>query len=241
MDTQVWTPQLVEELMFREFIKKEDVSSLLPPAPSCETASYVDRYEQTTKILYAYIRNGPLTALTSQNVNSSLANKHYNFTPSKATSRAVPPKTVEVQRTQRTPTPKPPSRTASLHKNDTPQSSQPYPRNKRQRVEWPSDVPQNDKLKSNSRSKVAPFTAIRCAAQEGVDPDFLFVQNPGELPLERIFSSYKNALRSVQSVRNASGNWTEDTFSTYEENLYKTEMGYDKNGLGPSQCQMKPN
>ncbi|EPY35688.1 chromosomal passenger protein [Strigomonas culicis] len=132
----------------------------------------------------------------------------------------------------RTPTPKQNSRAPSLHKGGS--SASPIVQRKKQKVEWPSDVPINNALKTNSRSKVAHLTAARVAAQEGVDPDLIFTQNSGELPLHRIFAAFPKALRAIQATRNASGDWRADTFTEEEEQLYKKELKYTT--LGPSQC-----
>lgn len=236
-DNSVWSPQLVEELMFRQYIKSEDVSRMVPPAPKVSNGNFLDTYSQSTKILFDYVRNGPVAALASQNVNTA-AGKHYGMTPVKpfagrpANVRPPVESATAARALARAPTPSG-SRAASATKLGSTSSPPPASR-KRAKVEWPAQVPTNDALKSNSRSKVAPVTAKRALAQQAVDPDLIFAQNEGELPLNAIFAQYPKALKAVSAVRNASGDWRTDTFSAEEEQLYKKELGFTY--LGPSQC-----
>ncbi|CAJ1032336.1 hypothetical protein Q4I30_006146 [Leishmania utingensis] len=237
MEAMVWTPDVVEDLLFRQFIKDEDISRQLPPAPQVSSENFLEKYDQATKILFSYVRNGPVSALASQNVNTAAIGKHGGGTPLKgfvgrtpATKPAPPESSRSFARTA-TPTPAPTSRAPSVQKANT---SPPPPTKKRQRVEWPTDVPTNQMLKSNSRSKVAHLTAKRVAAQQGVDPDLIFTQNFGDLPLSVIFAPYPKALKSVSAVRNASGDWRTDAFTVEEEAAYKNDLGYVH--CGPSQC-----
>ncbi|CCW61503.1 unnamed protein product [Phytomonas sp. EM1] len=236
MEETVWTPQIVEELLFRQFIKNEDISQLLPPPPKFSNENFLEQYDQATKMLFSYVRSGPTTALSPQNVNTA-AGKHYHMTPSKPFMGS------------RTPTPKPAMEVQRIHAQmpivdlgSTPYapkvaSSPTPPQHKRAKVEWPASVPTNNMLKSNSRSKVAPLTVKRVAAQQSVDPDLIFNQNTEELPLSIIFAQYPKALKSISAVRNASGDWRADTFTQEEEQLYKRELGFEF--LGPSQCSYK--
>ncbi|KAK7195390.1 chromosomal passenger protein [Novymonas esmeraldas] len=237
MEAVAWTPDVVEDLLFRQFIKDEDVSRHLPPAPQVSSENFLEKYDQATKILFSYVRNGPVSALASQNVNT--AGKYGGATPLKGfvgrtpATKPVPPEPSRSFTRTATPAPAPTSRAPSAHK--APTGSPPPPvRPKRPRVEWPADVPTNQMLKSNSRSKVAHLTAKRVAAQKGVDPDLLFTQNAGDLPLSSIFAPYPKALKSVSSVRNDSGDWRTDAFTTEEEDSYKSDLGYVH--CGPSQC-----
>lgn len=225
----MWTPDLVEELLFRQFIKNEDVAGMLPPAPQVSDENYLERFDKATRVLFSYVRNGPVASLASQNVNT-IASKHYNVTPSKPFLARTPAgaKPPPDPRQARTPTPKM-SRAPSATK-----SGATSPQWKRVRIDWPSNVPTNNALKSNSRSKVAPLTAKRVAAQENIDPDLIFAQNPGDLPLNAIFAQYPKSLKSIAAMRNATGDWRTDTFNTEEELLYKRELGFQY--VGPSQC-----
>lgn len=249
MDTAVWTPKTVEELLFRQFIQDEDVTQLLPPPPKATSEGFLEKYDQATKILFSYVRNGPVSALASQNVNTA-AGKYGGVTPAKAfvgrtpATRPVPPDTTAkaFSRTA-SPTPPlsqplpPPSTHASSPAPPAPKSAADSPqanRVKRPRVEWPLNVPTNAMLKSNSRSKVAHLTAKRVLAQQGVDPDLIFMQNSGDLPLNAIFAPFPKALRNVAAVRNASGDWRADAFTVEEEDAYKSDLGYTT--CGPSQC-----
>lgn len=246
MDTAAWTPKTVEDLLFRQFIQDEDVTRLLPPPPKVSSENFLDKYDQATKILFSYVRNGPVSALASQNVNTA-AGKYGGVTPMKAfvgrtpATKPVPSEpTKNFSRTaspvptqSQTPPPAPPTSTTPPPSKSTMDSPQAY-RVKRQRVEWPLNVPTNQMLKSNSRSKVAHLTAKRVAAQQGVDPDLIFMQNSGDLPLNAIFAPFPKALRSVAAVRNASGDWRADAFTVEEEDAYKSDLGYTT--CGPSQC-----
>ncbi|ESL09603.1 hypothetical protein TRSC58_02674 [Trypanosoma rangeli SC58] len=247
--TAAWSPQLVEELLFRQYIKGEDVSMLLPPPPALEPDQYMDKYEQSTKVLSSYVRNGPAAALSSQNVNTASriygatpVKGHTSFSrfanaPSAAAVPAVDPK-AQVNRTPNgkelssavvdSPIPTAPNALARQGKVPTPAQV------RKNRVEWPSSVPTNASLKSSSRSKVAHLTAKRVAAQETVDPDLIFAQNSGELPLHAIFAKFPKALDTLAAIRGASGDWRNDTFTTEEENQYKRELGFVH--VGPSQC-----
>ncbi|EAN97126.1 putative chromosomal passenger protein [Trypanosoma cruzi] len=247
--TATWSPQLVEELLFRQYIKGEDVSMLLPPPPALAVDQYMEKYEQSTKMMSSYVRNGLTATLTSQNVNT--ASRIYGATPVKghasfsraanapltATDSSVDP------RAQLKCTPSAKELPSSVLDSPVPAAANAAARQanaspsayvRRNRVEWPSSVPSNASLKSSSRSKVAHLTAKRVAAQETVDPDLVFAQNPGELPLHAIFASFPKALDSLAAIRGASGDWRNDTFNTEEESQYKRDLGFVH--LGPSQC-----
>ncbi|KEG15477.1 putative chromosomal passenger protein [Trypanosoma grayi] len=244
-----WSSQLVEELLFRQYIKGEDVSMLLPPPPTLSVDLYMEKYDQCTKMLSSYVRNGPNAALTSQNVNT--ASKLYGATPVKGQNSfsrtANQPQTAVLAaadtRAQvcRTPNGKDMSSAAvdspiPVAPNTAARqgSVSPFAQLRKNRTEWPSSVPTNASLKSTSRSKVAHLTAKRVAAQECVDPDLIFAQNPEELPLHAIFAKYPKALESLAAVRGGSGDWRNDTFTVEEENQYKRELGFVH--VGPSQC-----
>lgn len=244
MDTATWTPRTVEELLFRQYIQDEDVSRLLPPPPKVSSENFLEKYDQATKILFSYVRNGPVSALASQNVNTAAGSKYGGSAAVKAfvgrtpaTKPLPPPEPAKAFSRTATPTPPPPTSTAAPSAMSPPKSGADSPqayRLKRQRVEWPLSVPTNQMLKSNSRSKVAHLTAKRVAAQQGVDPDLIFMQNSGDLPLDTIFAPFPKALRSVAAVRNASGDWRADAFTVEEEDAYKNDLGYTTRG--PSQC-----
>ncbi|AAZ12040.1 chromosomal passenger protein [Trypanosoma equiperdum] len=249
-----WNAKLVEELLFRQYEKGEDVSMLLPPPPALSVDQYLKEYEQSTKVLFAYVRNGPANALTPQNINNP---RMYGGTPTKGSS--------SMQRTgnqggatcattssssacgvdskaqmQRHPRGLDGSQSAApslpLTAGDAAagQGSMAPPEHIRKRIEWPATVPTNSALKSNSRSRVANLTTKRVAAQERVDPDLIFMQNPEELPLHTIFAKYPKAVESIAALRGGSGDWREDTFTEEEEILYKRELRYSH--MGPSQC-----
>ncbi|KAG5496813.1 hypothetical protein JIQ42_03647 [Leishmania sp. Namibia] len=238
MEAVAWTPDVVEDLLFRQFIKDEDISRLLPPTPQVSSENFLEKYDQATKILFSYVRNGPVSALASQNVNTASGGKYGGATPVKGfvgrtpAAKPAPPESSRSFARTVTPAPAPSNRAPSVQKGNI--SSPQVAKTKRQRVEWPADVPTNQLLKSNSRSKVAHLTAKRVAAQQSVDPDLIFAQNCGDLPLNVIFAPYPKALKSVSAVRNASGDWRTDTFTAEEEASYKNDLGYVH--CGPSQC-----
>eukprot|EP00796_Vickermania_ingenoplastis_P005433 gene5433-3918_t len=238
-----WTPQLVEELLFRQYIKNEDVTQLLPPAPQPSTSSLAENYDKSTKMLFNYVRNGPLAALTPQNVNTATPTKlvapaakarvAVAAASAGATAAAARPASSYATAPTRAQTPVQKSTSRAPSPGPKNSASPATPGIKRQR-EWPSNVPTNRSLISTSRSKVQHLTVQRAAAQEAVDPDLIFRQNVGDLPLHDIFSSYPNALKAVRMARTASGDWRHDTFTPEEEAQYKREVGYRY--LGPSQC-----
>lgn len=260
-----WSPPLVEELLFRRYIKKEDVTSFLPESPlpgtGGATGSLTDSYDRSAKMLFHYIRNGPLAALAPQNVNTAnsiprgkVAGSSNHLSPAvgevkrKGTlSSARPPSPLPssdglsyrpVQKTAvRVPSPgavlsSSPSAVAAAAAAPLP-SPKPAP-SKKIRIEWPPGVPSNHSLHSSRRSNVQHLTAQRIAAQENIDPDLIFKQNPGDLPLHQIFAQFPTALATISENRNASGDWCHDTFSQEEEEQYKRDGAYYYKG--PSQC-----
>nr|CCC91174.1 conserved hypothetical protein [Trypanosoma congolense IL3000] len=251
--SNTWSPKLVEELLFRQYIKGEDVSMLLPPPPSASVDQYMNDYEQSTKILFSYVRNGPTNALASQSVNNprGCAGTPLKGHPSTqragnqgqgacaASSASTGDTKGQFLRSPKGPD-NSPTTPAAPHShtgwdNVAPHEAMgPPDLATKKRVVWPSHVPTDASLKSQSRSKVAHLTARRVAAQETVDPDLIFMQNPEELPLHAIFAKYPKALDSLVALRGASGDWREDTFTSDEEKTYKRELGFVH--IGPSQC-----
>lgn len=234
-----WTPQLLEDILFRQYIKNEDISSRLPPPPASATSISTENFDKSTKMLFNYVRNGPLAVLAPQNVNTSVTPVKSSGTSPKPGRPAAPAPTYRVPSAAptRAQTPVQKSSSRAPSPGGPKSSTSPLPASgggvKRSR-EWPSQVPTNRSLCSSSRSKVQHLTAQRVAAQECVDPDLIFQQNPGDLPLHVIFAGYPSALKAVNATRNASGDWRHDTFTSEEEAQYKRELGYRY--IGPSQC-----
>lgn len=242
--------------MFRQFIKKEDISHVLPPPPPRPAATSVENYDRSTKMLFNYVRNGPMSALAAQNVNTAAPpSKPGGLAVGVSPPKSRPPPHVAAEATSaryapapaaaaapgghvrsQTPTQKSSSRLPSPSRKN---SASPVPSQaaKRAKIEWPAHVPTNKALYSTSRSKVQHLTAQRVAAQESVDPDLIFHQNVGDLPLAQIFASCPSALKSVADSRNASGDWRHDTFTREEEAQYKSELGYKY--IGPSQSLLE--
>lgn len=245
-----WSSQLVEELLFRQYIKGEDVSMLIPPPPALLADTFVEKYDQSTKMLFSYVRNGPTAALASQNVNTvSRLNgatpvkgqQSFSSAPNASQSTTVTAADLKSQACyspagkEAAATTAEPHVLAALSNTSTQRGNfSPSIQVRRTKVEWPLSVPTNASLKSSSRSKVAHLTTKRVAAQENVDPDLIFAQNNGGLPLHIIFANYPKALECLSSVRSASGDWRNDTFTAEEEAQYKEELGFVH--LGPSQC-----
>jgi hypothetical protein len=100
---------------------------------------------------------------------------------------------------------------------------------------WPGHVPTDVELKGDSRSKLQPTTQRRVAAQEGFDPDFIFQQPPGELPMSVIFAKHPAVVAKFRQPRGLTGDWANDTFTVQEEEQYKKELRFQR--WGPSQAR----
>lgn len=257
-----WSPSLVEELLFRRYIKKEDVTSLLPQSSLSGVGGVAsglsESYDRSAKMLFHYVRNGPLAALAPQNVNTSnsasrpkAGGSSYRMSPvpgevkrkgTLSATRPQSPSSLSDGQQQRplqksadghVPHGTEQNVTATAIAGNSPQSKE-IP-SKRIRIEWPADVPTDRHLCSSSRSKVQHLTAQRVAAQERIDPDLIFKQN-SELLLHEIFARIPSALQAINEQRNASGDWRQDTFSHEEEEQYKRDCAFFYKG--PSQCYL---
>lgn len=255
-----WSPSLVEDLLFRRYIKKEDITTLLPQSPfpvaGSVTGSLTESYDRSAKMLFHYVRNGPLAALSPQNVNTANSTPRTKYG---GTTYHVPLSVGDTKRkgtlsAARPPSPLPPSdglqhrqvqKTAVCLPSPAaeliaaatvaaPLSAAKGMPAKKIRIEWPAEVPSNHSLCSSSRSKVQDLTKRRITAQENIDPDLIFKQNPGDLPLHEIFSAFPTAIAAINESRNASGDWRHDTFTHEEEEQYKKDCAYFYKG--PSQC-----
>jgi hypothetical protein len=286
MTQQEWSPVLVEDLLFRRFMKNEDISALIPPTPPCDVDGYLQLFDQTSKSMSQYVRNGPPVAPFSShnpNVQQPTFQKSNPVTPHKGNfQQYTPPPPLSTAgaktpmaksavsapfpseqpaqkpvATLKTPTvassssnmmrdavpppapqtlssmPPPPSPSAVLAKRDRLEAGTPKG-GKKVRIDWPADVPTNVVLKSKSRSAVAHLTTARVRAQQCFDPDMVFQQPKGELPLHTIFANFPQALKLIAAVRGTSGDWRDDTFTPEEETIYKKEVGIVY--FGPSQC-----
>jgi hypothetical protein len=280
MEQQEWSPTLVEDLLFRRFMKGEDITDSIPPTPQCDINAYTTLFDQASRSMQQYVRNGPpVVPLSTHNTNiPALAMKTVPAMKSVAPVTFAPPpplttvtqvaapktpmaKSVNVAQTalslvqQRTPkagnasnmrenvpppptqlmsssVAPPPSPSAILAKRERLEAA--TPKGKKVRIEWPTDVPTNVMLKSKSRSAVAHLTTARTKAQQCFDPDLVFQQPKGELPLHTIFANFPKALKAIAAIRGSSGDWREDTFTQEEESAYKQEVGILH--VGPSQC-----
>ncbi|CUG91056.1 protein kinase, putative [Bodo saltans] len=276
---QEWSPTLVEDLLFRRFMKGEDITDSIPPPPQCDVNSYTKLFDQASRAMQNYVRNGPpVVPLGTQNVNTpaplskitaivkpvAVATTTQVFAPPPPLTfpASIPktptPKNVSAAQLQQQRTPKAgnaasmrdvvPPPAPQLISSTVPPPPSPSvvvvakrerfesgtPKGKKLRIEWPSDVPTNVVLKGKSRSAMAPLTTARTKAQECFDPDFIFQQPKGELPLHTIFANFPKALKAIAAIRGSSGDWREDTFTQEEEAVYKQEVGILH--VGPSQC-----
>lgn len=289
-----WTPALVEDLLFRRFMKGEDITESIPPPPQCDVSGYTRLYDQASRAMQQYVRNGPpVVPLSTLNTNVLPASSKTAtpmkslLTPTAAASTTLfaPPPPLAAVASQpptgpktpmakavaaaaqgggaqllRTPkaagnmrdvipppapqpmhsatVPPPPSPSAVIVKRERFDAGTPKG-GKKTRIEWPADVPTNLMLKSKSRSAVAHLTTSRVSAQQCFDPDLVFQQPEGELPLYTIFVNFPNALKGIAAVRGNSGNWTLDMFTREEEELYKSEVGIVYKGPSPLDRQLK--
>lgn len=259
---QRWSPSLVEELLFRRYIKKEDVTSLLPQSSLSGVGGVAsglsESYDRSAKMLFHYVRNGPLAALAPQNVNTTNsaprpkagessyrmppgpgeAKRKGNLSASRPLSPSAPCDGQEHRQLQKSADGHfshgaEQNTTAAAKAGNTPQSKE-IP-SKRIRIEWPAEIPTDRHLCSSSRSKVQHLTTQRVAAQERIDPDLIFKQN-SELLLHEIFANIPSAIQAIKEQRNASGDWRQDTFTHEEEEQYKRDCGFFYKG--PSQCYL---
>ena len=286
-----WTPQTVQELIFRQFVNHEDVSTLLPPQPTMPNpADFTCHLDDTLSAMYKFCQQGPIVQqLSSRHAFGGVSNNASStaVTPNgkgqisnnvnstkgglSAQNASVANVTTSNARTPRTPKDSNLQRSKAMVSNVVLPSQQNQPLNDqcdkenayysghsrpatpdhinkkraRQEIHWPVDVPNDDQLKPppaptdgskqpSVRSMLQPLVEQRIKAQDGVDPDFIFRQTPGEFPIMDIFKAYPAALRKINTVRGLSGDWRNDTFTVDDERRYKQAMRYHR--TGPSQA-----
>lgn len=249
MMDNTWTASRVEDLLFRQFMKNEDVTEQLPPAPGklgaqasgADSVSALLKFVQTTPASNALNQSaagGKLNQSGATPVKSGLPTPKTPTVLNKFKANAVAggPKTPTAKRDRadeegaaaaRTPPPGPKTPGAA-------QAKKPAAAGKREKIEWPMGVPRDDKLRSNSRSAVQHLTERRIRAQQGIDPDLIFQQDGSDFPLMKIFTAHPKALKKIHQVRGLSGDWQTDTFSAQEEDAYKADMKFEF--VGPSQA-----
>ena len=287
-DRQRWTPELVEDFLFRKFDKDgSDTEVAYPPMPEFNPNSFdVLEIPDCAKHLFKFIETGPApAALASKNTNTATAapgtpmKGHSSFAPKTPNAAAKKPlyplpKTPKEKEKSKAPS-EAPSQSQKQKVNDSRDTSMsqmsaaseanrkrhrdptvsPTPSakstgsnadasaKKKQRPEgaiprldfkWPAHVPTNAELKGESRSKLVPWTLKRIRAQDTVDPDLIFAQPEGDLPLSQIFARFPAAVARCRQARGLSGDWRDDTFTREEERQYKEELGLKH--LGPSQA-----
>ncbi|KAG8341463.1 hypothetical protein ERJ75_000737000 [Trypanosoma vivax] len=241
--SDTWSPQLVEELLFRQYMKGEDVSKALPPPPPLTADQYMTEYEQSTKVLFSYLRNGPTVTLAAQNPNNSrlytaaapTLKGHTGTTRVANQAQSISSVCGSESKPHVPRSPKEAENTPSATQDTTAQGCMAPPEKLvPKRLEWPQDVPTDDMIKSTSLQKRSYIVAKRVAAQETIDPDLIFKQNTEELPLKEIFKKYSDSIKSLGALRGGSGDWRDDSFTEEEEGLYKRELGFVH--VGPSQC-----
>lgn len=103
-----WTPQLVENLLVREFIKGERIDADLPPAPAAPSAAhgfYVDSSD-SMRFLSKYVRLGPsaVTAVQPSQSQNQFGSASKPSTPHKTNHHgAFAPSSQQNQNPSRTP------------------------------------------------------------------------------------------------------------------------------------------
>ncbi|KNH09723.1 transporter [Perkinsela sp. CCAP 1560/4] len=92
-------------------------------------------------------------------------------------------------------------------------------------VPFPQGLPSNEELLGRRQEKAAA-TTIRLRNQRPVDPDLIFGTANYEVPLKKIFASFKEATLFVKNdQRGISGDWNLDNFDVEEESDYKKAVG----------------
>lgn len=260
--TNSWTPATVEDLIFRQFLKGEDVSSGTPRAVEIQK---LPEHDASLRSLFKYCDSNSNNAMNivGSNTNGATNNKtpanngqqqqrSNSRPPQQQNGVAVPPNSANnnqnrnksMPRTPRTNNnntkngdgmPAPTNPTSSNANNNNSSSSTQNNDTRRRRFDWPVSIPNDTQLKGTSRSQLQPYTERRIAAQADVDPDVIFRQEVCEFPLTQIFQKYPGALKLITQARGLSGDWRNDTFTTEEEADYKAQMGFTV--IGPSQAQ----
>lgn len=288
-----WTPQLVQELLYRQFVNHEDVSSILPPQPKAPNAAeFTSQLDDTLSSMYKFCNQGPvMQQVSSRQAFGGASSANNNVSSTAVTPNGKPHVTNTVNpakgglvaqntsaantsnnKTPRTPKDNSLQRIKAQMTNNSgfPQAQQPpgdhnndkensyysghsrpatpnhiNKKRSRQEFQWPAGLPTDDQLKPpppptdgskqpSVRSMLQPLVEQRIRAQDGVDPDFIFRQTPGEFPIMDIFKAYPSALRKINTVRGLSGDWRNDTFTVEDERRYKQAMRFNR--IGPSQA-----
>ena len=239
-----WTAQIVEDLLFRQFVKKEDITTLCPPTPSAlsthKTSAFRD-FDEATKILNRYLNTGPkalISATSTHKINSittpSACSADTQLTPTTRGPAKPQPRTPKGKENQSELSRAGPGQVPKK----LPDSPSPTPKGKKRRMErWAQGVPHNSALLSKKHSAVAIPSRVRIQAQDGVDPDLFFEQPRGEFPLLAIFAQHPDILKRITVSRGITGDWRSDTFTSEEEVMYKEEVGLVH--IGPSQTTHK--
>ena len=87
-----WSPQLVENLLFRQYMKGEDVSGSIPPTPQpTEISDFMAQYEASAKMMLAFVKHVPGSALapTSSNVIAAASSKPIGSQPAQRAAGAA--------------------------------------------------------------------------------------------------------------------------------------------------------
>ena len=268
-----WTPAVVEELLFRQFMKGEDVSALLPPTPAVPSTAF--EHDDTVACMFKFLQHGPNVAQVSgKQAGVNAANFSQPVTPAKAPQFGGNGTSVPSTPTGKPPlgkqppaTPPPMSQVPASNANALPPKTPKTPKDKkharaedssrpatpahmkarrRKEFDWPQGLPADNDLKPkpqpegakpvSARAQLQPATEKRVEAQDGIDPDLIFKQQPGDFPLTTVFQAHPSAMRKISSVRGLSGDWRNDTFSAEMEAKYKADMGYT--APGPSQAMI---
>jgi hypothetical protein len=237
-DTQVWSAPRVEELLFRQFMKNDDVSQDVPALPAKPAHGLYANPNDSVAALIKFAQTTPAAGAMNLSQKQNLAGgtpMKPPMTPTASTPTPRTPKPLNASKANavaggpKTPTAKR-DRDDVMAAPKTPSSKQAAAGAKRERIEWPAGVPKDSALKSNSRSAVQHLTERRIREQEGIDPDLIFAQEKGDFPLMKVFTAHPKALKKIHQVRGLSGDWSTDTFSVAEEAAYKASMHFTVTG-----------
>ena len=233
-----WTVEAVEELLFIQCNKGEDVTPLLPPSVAVPQVQL--EFTENYKSFVKFAKSGP-AVLTSHNPNSARqpmtpvkqacnANAAGSPTPTNvATPKSKPPIPKTPKRPQEG-TVTPPAKQPRTENTDEPTHSATPGKT----AKWPAGIPTDAQIKACERREAIAKGEKRVIAQSQVDPDLIFVQPRGEFPLRQMFAKYPKQLTKIDAARGMSGDWQNDNFTAEEEAQYKRDMHF--NVVGPTQC-----
>jgi len=234
---QQWSPQVVDQLLFAQFVKGEDVelpppvANPPPPIMLSDSLRALNRYVNAPSAAKGGNAPGtPSRANAPTTPRSPMGGVRRNApggprTPTAANKGPRPLPVANPTGDENSPTHSSAVGGVRGRANDMPAPAKKGPRSER-RVPWPAHVPTDQQLVGKSRSQLQPTTVKRLMAQEHVDPDWIFAQRSDDFPITKIFGDTPEALKLARAMRDASGDWRADTFTEAEEMAYKDSMGF---------------